>query len=298
MVYSSDMHKFVKPKRIAAVPGIRHLICVYLMIPVLSLADSSSATQFSRIDKGESMQPRALQVAVVSYVPKDGPANMRVDLLSAIHIGDAAYYAALNERFRTYDALLYELVAPEGTVISPEAESKSVLSAAQRGMRTMLDLTYQLEEIDYTQSNFVHADLTPDELSASMAERGESLYTYFWKIIFASMREAQGDPAGVKGLSTMVKALRSGNKDPMKVLLAYDFANLDKFSGMLGDDATSAIIGARNARAIDVLMREIDAGQRYLGIFYGAAHMRDLENRLLQVGFVKDETTWLDAWAL
>ena len=43
---------------------------------------------------------------------KDG---LYVDLIGAIHIGDKAYYQQLNKDFSAYDALLYELVAPQGT---------------------------------------------------------------------------------------------------------------------------------------------------------------------------------------
>ena len=42
---------------------------------------------------------------------------MTVDLIGAVHIGDIAYYDELNKQFTQYDALLYELVAPPGTVV-------------------------------------------------------------------------------------------------------------------------------------------------------------------------------------
>ena len=73
----------------------------------------------------------------------------------AIHIGDPAYYAELNERFRDYDVLLYELIAPAGGVSSDRLEKrKSILSSTQIGMTKMLDLSFQLDEID---------EVAPDE---------------------------------------------------------------------------------------------------------------------------------------
>lgn len=275
----------------------RYFAALYLLLPSLLLADEALLTKFSRIDS-DGHNPRALQVAIVSYAANGGLSDVRVDLVGAVHIADASYYAELNERFATYDALLYELIAPEGTVITPEAKSDSAISGLQRAMRSMLALTYQLEEIDYGQPNFVHADLSPDEMSASMAERGESLYTYFWKIILASFREVSRDPLGINGMEKMAAAFKSGKSHPLKVMLAYEFADLDRFSGMLGDDSTSAIIGARNERAVQVMRHELDAGKRRVGIFYGAAHMRDLERRLFELGFVAVDTIWLDAWVL
>lgn len=276
----------------------RYIAALLLFAPAIALADDGPLTQFSRIDTDGANQPRAMQVAIVSYAADGGRSDVRVELVGAVHIADASYYAELNERFTKYDALLYELVAPKGTVITPESKSKSAISGLQLALRSMLNLTYQLDEIDYRQANFVHADLSPDEMAVSMAERGESLFTYLWKIVQASFRELSRDPLGIRGMEKMAAAFGSGKSHPMKVMLAYEFADLDRFSGMFGDDSKSALIGARNERAIEVMQRELDAGKRRVGIFYGAAHMRDLENRLLRLGFVAVETVWLDAWVL
>jgi hypothetical protein len=81
-------------------------------------------------------------------------------------------------------------------------------------------------------------------------------------------------------------------------MMANEFASLDRMQNLLGNDAESAVIGARNERAIEVLQREILHGAKHLGIFYGVAHMRDLENRMLAIGFVPVETNWIDAWRL
>ena len=275
---------------------VSRLILLSLVLPALVHSADPAATNFSQIDSNEANQPRALQVAIVSYTAKDGTEDVRVDLVGAIHVGDADYYAELNRRFENYESVLYELVAPEGTVVTPETESKSAISSLQRGMRTVLGLAYQLEEVNYMQPNFVHADLTPDQMSASMDERGESLYTYFWQAFFAAHREMNKDPLGLKGIKSISAAFNTDSDNPLKVMLAHDFADLDRFDGMFGEDSASAIIGARNERAIEVLRSELDDGKRNIAIFYGAAHMRDLENRLLELGFSVGETTWLDAW--
>jgi hypothetical protein len=276
----------------------RHLIFLAILVPALLHADDAPTTQFSRISTDSANSPQALQVAVVSYAGSGHFSTVRVDLVGAVHIADKTYYAELNERFKSYDAVLFELIAPKGASMTLDAQSDSAISGVQRLMRSALDLSFQLEEIDYRQANFVHADLTPKELFASMTERGESLYTYFWKLVSASMREASRDPLGVNSMSKAVTAFGSGKAHPMKVMIAYEFADLDRFSGMLGDDSTSAIIGARNERAIEVLLQQLDAGKNHIGIFYGAAHMRDLEYRLLQLGFRAIETDWIDAWVL
>jgi hypothetical protein len=75
--------------------------------------------------------------------------------------------------------------------------------------------------------------------------------------------------------------------------------DLDILRDILGDDADSAVIGARNQRAIDVLKAQLDAGAKRIAIFYGVAHMPDMERRMIdQLDLVYLNTTWVDAWRL
>lgn len=238
-------------------------------------------------------------MSIVTYAPTDDRL-ISVDLLAAIHIGDAAYYRELNERFREYDALLYELVAPREAVASNRLDKrKGILSTTQAGMTKLLDLTFQLDEIDYDQANFVHADLSPSELRASMEERGESLYVYFWRLFFASMDEYAKDPLGLRDIEMMSSMMSSNQEGSLKTMLAYEMTNIEQVQDILGDDSDSAVIGARNQRAIDVLKEQIDAGAKRIGIFYGVAHMPDLEARLAgQLGLSYEKVEWVDAWVL
>ena len=67
---------------------------------------------------------------------------MTVALIGAVHIGDVAYYRQLNEYFKQYDALLYELVAPAGTVV-PRGRGTSnahPVGLLQNGIKRLLEL--------------------------------------------------------------------------------------------------------------------------------------------------------------
>src|SRR5262245_27739486 len=77
--------------------------------------------QFVRVRRDEKGQPQAMETAVVHYIPAQGGAEgVSVDLIGAVHVGDKSYYDQLNKLFESYDVLLYELVAPEGTKIPKE----------------------------------------------------------------------------------------------------------------------------------------------------------------------------------
>ena len=58
------------------------------------------------------------------------------------------------------------------------------------------------------------------------------------------------------------------------------------------------ILTDRNKVALKVLARELAAAKE-LAIFYGAAHLPDLEERMIEkMGFERKATRWVMAWNL
>ena len=101
--------------------------------------------------------------------------------------------------------------------------------------------------------------------------------------------------APAKSLNSMSKA----SINAFKTMLAYEMIDLDTHREILGNDADSAVIGARNQRAMDVLRNQLDSGAKRIAIFYGVAHMPDMEERLIeQFDLIYLDTTWVDAWRL
>lgn len=253
---------------------------------------------FARVDEDAGGRPRALQVAIVRY--DAGDAAYSVDLISAVHIGDREYYDRLNERFRDYDALLYELVVPDGAAGGRDlAFDRGIMSSLQIGLKDALGLAFQLEEIDYAAANFVHADMSSSMLADSMRERGESLYVYFWRLFYAAISDYARDPLGLSDLATMSSLLGATEGDAVKIALAYEMVRATREGDFLGGSSGSALIAARNEHALGVLRGQLDAGSRRIGLFYGAAHMPDLEERLTRdFGLERVRVEWTDAWRL
>src|SRR5215216_4141800 len=116
-----------------------------------------------------------LETATATYKNDKG---QTVHLVAAVHIADTGYFAALNKVFEGYDALLYEMVKPKDMGAPDRAERANgigLVHVIQKGLKMFLDLDYQLDGIDYSKKNFVHADLTAEEFNRMQDERGESI---------------------------------------------------------------------------------------------------------------------------
>ncbi|MGC3970316.1 MAG: hypothetical protein QM775_24185 [Pirellulales bacterium] len=228
--------------------------------------------------------PTALDTAIVRYVAKGGKYDGAVvDLIGAVHVGDKKYYRQLNKKFTEYDALLYELLAPKGTRIPKGGRGggSHPIGMMQEGMTNVLGLAYQLEEVDYTKKNFVHADMTPEEFSDKMKEKGESWTGMMFRAMGQGLAmQAQGkSPAGSE--IEMLFALFDDNRElKLKRAMAKQFEDMDDMMLAFEGEEGSTIITERNKAAFKVLADELAAGKKKIGVFYGAGHLDDMDKRL------------------
>ena len=243
----------------------------------------------------------ALQVGIISLQHKESGA--KVDLVGAVHIGDAKYYHTLNKDFKKYDSVLYEMVKPKE--LDPgklnQGRKQSSVSFLQRFMKTQLDLAYQLDEVDYGPKNFVHADMTDKQFAERQKVRGEGMF----QLMMRMMREDMARQKGAKGaadisVGELMRALFSPSRAvDLKYLLARQFNELERLTAGLDGKEGSVILTERNTVALNVLAKELKAGRKNLAIFYGAAHMPDIEKRMVEkMGFERKGTRWLTAWDL
>jgi hypothetical protein len=265
-------------------------------------ADEAAAEKprFLRLTRDEKKTPLALQTAIVTYVPAEAAkGDITVELVGAVHIGDKAYYEALNKEFEQYDALLYELVAPENTKVPKERKGVpgSAVGGLQVGMKEMLALDFQLDRVDYSKANFVHADMSPDEFAKTMTQRGESFAKMFFQMMgYGFSQQGKGNNAEMELLMALFAKNRAHK---MKVAMAEQFDNMEGQMEVLEGKNGSTILSERNRKAFEVLDRELKAGKKKLGVFYGAAHLPDMEKRLLNdFGMKRSGERWVTAWSL
>lgn len=264
-------------------------------------AKAEPKQEFMRIVRDANKVPTSLDTAIVRYVGKGGKYDgATVDLIGAVHVGDKRYYRQLNKKFTEYDSLLYELLAPKGTRVPKGGGGGSghPIGMMQQGMTEALGLAYQLEEVDYTKKNFVHADMSPEEFSAKMKEKGESWTGMIFRALGQSMAmQAQG--AGAVGAEMeMLFALFDANRElKLKRAFAKQFENMEDMMLAFEGEEGSTIITERNKAALKVLAEELGKGKKHIGIFYGAGHLDDMDQRLLgEFGLKRESTRWLTAW--
>lgn len=275
------------------------LLQATLAFAVLTAAEEP--TNFIRfVEEDES---DSLQTAVVSY---ESSQKVKLDLVGAIHIADKAYFDALNVRFKGYDAVLYELVGPSfeergKPEVKKEAEKLQWVGQLQTMMRDTLKLHGQLEGIDYTAKNFVHADMDMSQFTQTQTQKQESFLTLYLKAAQAQkeVNEKRGVNSDAAGMVMLLKILTmKDSSTELKRMIAQEFDSVeDIMAGIETGDGT-VLVGERNKVALQVMEKEIAAGKKRIAIFYGAAHLGDMEERLLKKGFKRTKVDWLKAWDL
>lgn len=254
-------------------------------------APEQAATDFIRIDEDE--EAARLQTAVTRYEKGD----VTVDLIGAVHVADKGYYEKLNERFKQYDSLLFELIGGERLVdgkIPENGEDADLQMKFVRrmteGMARYLQLAGQMQEIDYSPDNFVHADLTVEQFTRKQEEKGESILGF----ALAAAQQAENKGVDQPDMAKLLAALLAGNSNGIKLEMIKTLGKGDdQIAALAGNNV---IIADRNDACLAVLGNQIEAGKRNLGIFYGAAHFPAMERDLIEMGFKQTDQHWMTAW--
>ena len=105
-------------------------------------AEPRREESFLRLARDTAGKPLSLDTAIVTYEePREIAAAagrrepLEVDLIGAVHLGSRSYFDTLDRVFTDYDAVLYELVAPENArVPRPGHKASGAIGSAQHGL--------------------------------------------------------------------------------------------------------------------------------------------------------------------
>ncbi|MFT4511436.1 MAG: hypothetical protein ACI89X_003238 [Planctomycetota bacterium] len=269
-----------------------------ILIPMLALLASSLPAQ--KPTDSEKDAPRQfmrflendeggfLQVLVATY--KSGDRTLK--LYGCVHVAERSFYEGMQKNFEKHDALLYELIADPDVRPFPEMETggEHWLSMVQDGMGSGLALQGQFACMDYRMKNFVHADMTEDEWADALDEAGKSEFGELMSNPFVEPdREAEAKQKPID----LVEAFRNGQGiSQLRIMMGRVLVSPEAVP-----DQPTVIIHGRNEKCLAVLKQQLDSGKKNLGIFYGAAHMEHMEQRLLKdLGWKRVTEEWVSAW--
>jgi hypothetical protein len=281
------------------------ILAIYLSLAASSLLAAppkqKPGQDFLRLRRNEAKEPVALETVIATYQGTAEGKQVVVDLIGAVHIGDKAYYDTLNKAFAEYDVVLYELVAPKDTTPTPGQRSAHPISFLQQMMKSMLSLQFQLDCIDYEKKNFVHADMTPEEFAKSMSNRGESMMQMFLRMFGQSIAMQSRDPSRSSDAQLLAALFAKPEERSLRLkrVMAEQFEDMEAATAVLDGPEGSTILTERNKAALRVLKQQLKDGHASIAIFYGAAHLPDMEKRLAdEFQLKRSGTKWLTAWDL
>lgn len=171
----------------------------------------------------------------------------------------------------------------------------------QAQLAKALNLDFQLEAMDYGRPHYRCSDMTMDQMNRAMKERGVDFMEFGGTLAGTSL------PARMVNL--LLQAIRLFDamadgmmSDMVKVVMIEVLGNESITEGALnqrfGRGFGEVIVGERNQVVMDdlaeLLKNEPDV--RSVAIFYGAAHMKDFEERLAkQLGYAPTTVEWISA---
>lgn len=272
-----------------------------LFFAILALAASAPAAEPDYVRFVEDKQGAALETAVGHF---RNQAGVEVDLVGAVHIADLAYFEDLNQRFKKYDAVLYELVGgpmpKEGSIEDrPRSGNLAWVGELHARMKQVLALESQLSRINYQAPNFVHADMTVEQFEEAKEKKNESFLGLMFKAFTVQSELAGNQGYTGPGLVKLMEILlRQDGATELKRLIGREFDSMETLmAGMEAGEGT-VIVSERNRIALKVMDEQIKKGSKRLAIFYGAAHLPSMEKTLKERGFQLVKSEWLKAWSL
>jgi hypothetical protein len=256
-----------------------------------------------------------LQIALRKFDP---PRSRRpaIWLVGVSHIGESAYFAALQRELDRQTRVLFEGIsnahdagstAESGTNAVPEqaegSGSSEKLSSLQVSMAETLGLAFQLQAIDYARDNFQNSDLTIQQLREVIAKSGNG----------ASFESLVRMMEGGSWLDAVLQVVLRFLSASPKLQGLGKLALMETINEIKGDPARiqglppelqqllEILISRRDEQVISDLKLQVarmGSGDS-IALFYGTGHMPDLEARLrrdLNYHPVKD--IWLTAFSV
>ena len=178
----------------------------------------------------------------------------------------------------------------------PAESKKAAPIGIQTQLANALHVSFQLDEMDTTNPNWINADIDINELQSQLAEMGED------NAMILNLIE--GDSFQAKLIGFVLKFVqRSPTMSSMMKLAMMDMLAMMETSDMLSqfEAIEKVILLGRNDTVIEYLKEALEnnPNAKDIAIFYGGAHMPGIEQTLINdLGYTIDSTIWAPAMTL
>ncbi len=187
-----------------------------------------------------------------------------------------------------------DIAFADGPALS-DAERVSADPGIQQQLASALGLVFQLDVMDHTGANWRNSDMTVEELQERLDETGAEAGVLFKTLDGTSFS------ARLMGLAFKFIGSNPAYSAIGKLVLVETLARADEIlesaPGEMGA-MMGVIIHERNRVLLDDLRAVIEhePGVRTIGIIYGAGHLADVQQRLVEeFGYVEAGEEWVPA---
>jgi len=304
---------------------VRLVLSCFGLLSVLVSANGEPAS-YLRVT-GEADGSRRLELASRTLASPEHK-KLKVTLLGVSHVGDLAFYKSVQKRLDAADLVLFEGVGwGEGP---PEAKSgkTSGVGELQDSLASSMGLVFQLKAIRYDRPHFRNSDMSLQAFTESLSgkkkkpgkkikEEGtlgksETVVARGKDDLAAKevMRALSGDSIVFSFVSGALKIFGKSPKFRGLMKLAMvetlgalggDVSTLAKAAGPGMEKFMRIALEKRNAIVVKDLKKILKnkEGHGDVVVFYGAAHMPDIERQLSEkFGFAPVAEKWLPAFGV
>ena len=142
--------------------------------------------------------------------------------------------------------------------------------------------------------------MSPDQFEKAMRDRNEGWLQMYFRLLGTAMaQQSEMSANGPSDFDVFTALFAKDRPRRLKIILAKQLAEMESLMVSFGGEEGSAIITDRNKMALEVLKEQLATGKKKVGIFYGAGHLQDMDQRLRKDFELKPiAITWLTAWDL
>lgn len=218
-----------------------------------------------------------------------------IDLIGAMHAADGNYYQELRKELFLSDLILYEGVIDENQQqqVFTEQEKNAKLQKSGYGrFARSLGLSLQHQAIPYKDKRFRRSDMSIQQMQAALEkERRQGGNTGSQADHageqFSHVRKSIGGKSLMTNMMLSLIGMNSALQERVRLMLVAQGGKYGEENDGLSPRLQRLILEDRNAHVIGDLKHVLtkESGHRRIALFYGAAHLPDLQKHLERMGY-------------